>query len=121
MKILRATAIAGSTTNQNKGEKIMLFHADDSDFKEKVLDKSEEKILVDFYADWCGPCQMLAPAVEEISKTYTVCKVNVDESPETAAMFSIHSIPTLAVIENGQTKNISVGYMEKYEILEMLK
>ncbi len=98
----------------------MLFHANDNDFKQKVIEK-KGTVLVDFFAEWCGPCQMLAPIIEEISQDLEVCKVDVDESPLTARMFNIQSIPTLLVFKNGELVNHNVGYMDKDEILNMVK
>lgn len=84
-------------------------------FQELVLD-SQEKILVDFWATWCGPCMMLSPIVEELAETCRVGKVNVDEEPELARQFGIVSIPTLIVFENGKAVRRSMGYRPKSEI-----
>lgn len=84
-------------------------------FQELVLD-SQEKILVDFWATWCGPCMMLSPIVEEMAETCRVGKVNVDEEPELARQFGIVSIPTLIVFENGKAVRQSMGYRPKSEI-----
>ncbi|HIQ69777.1 MAG TPA: thioredoxin [Candidatus Avoscillospira stercorigallinarum] len=84
-------------------------------FQELVLD-SQEKILVDFWATWCGPCMMLSPIVEELAETCRVGKVNVDEEPELARQFGIVSIPTLIVFENGKAVRQSMGYRPKSEI-----
>ncbi len=97
----------------------MLIYADDSNFEELILN-SNEKVLIDFYADWCMPCQMLAPIIEEIAKDYKVCKINVDKAPQVAAAFKIESIPTLAVIENKRLLNLASGYMEKEAVLKLL-
>lgn len=98
----------------------MLFYADDSDFNNKVL-KNNDTVLVDFFADWCSPCQMISPVVEDIAQKYTVCKINVDTSPATAKKYNVKSIPTLIVIKNGAMVNHLVGYAEKDKILNMLK
>ena len=97
----------------------MLFHCDDNNFKENVLDKNET-VLVDFYADWCGPCKMLAPIIEEIAEEYEVCKINVDEASGIARKYNIQSIPTLMVFKNGQMENFHIGYAQKEEILKLL-
>ncbi|MBP3634542.1 MAG: thioredoxin [Oscillospiraceae bacterium] len=89
-----------------------------ANFDEIVL-KSEEPILVDFWASWCGPCMMLAPFVEELSKTRKVGKVNVDEEPELARQFNIMSIPTLLVFKGGKLVNQSMGY-QSLESLQAL-
>lgn len=86
--------------------------------------KENRVVLVDFYADWCGPCKMLAPVIEEIAAEHseiTVGKVNVDESPELAQRFGMVSIPTLIAFKNGDVSAMKVGYIMKESILEMLK
>ena len=87
-------------------------------FDEIVLN-SEEPILVDFWASWCGPCMMLAPFVEELSKTHKVGKVNVDQEMELAHRFGIVSIPTLLVFKGGKLVNQSMGY-QSFESLQKL-
>lgn len=89
-----------------------------SNFEDIVL-KSEDPILVDFWASWCGPCMMLAPFVEELSKSNKVGKVNVDEEPELARKFNIMSIPTLLVFKGGKLVNQSMGY-QSLESLQAL-
>ena len=92
-------------------------------FENEVL-KSEKKVLIDFYADWCGPCRMVSPIVDEIAEEhpeYKVCKVNVDEQPELAQSFEVMSIPSLFVLENGEVVNQATGARPKAQILEMLK
>lgn len=81
------------------------------------------KVLIDFYADWCGPCRMLSPLVEEISKERedtAFYKVNVDEEGELAAMFGIASIPTLICFKNGEVSGTRLGYCDKEEIGALL-
>ncbi len=85
---------------------------------------SEKTVLLDFYADWCGPCRMVAPLVEEIANEnpqYLVAKINIDDSPELAQEFGIVSIPTLIVMKNGEVMNRSVGARPKAQILSMLE
>lgn len=93
-------------------------------FQEEVIN-SQIPVLVDFWAEWCGPCKMLSPIIDEIAKDYEgklkVGKVNVDEQQELAAKFSIMSIPTLKVFKDGKEVNTSVGYMPKEALLSMLK
>ena len=94
----------------------------EANFENEVL-KSDKKVIVDFYADWCGPCQMVAPILEEIAKEnpdIKVGKVNVDEENGLAMKYKVSSIPFLAVFENGALKNQSVGFQGKEKILEML-
>ena len=85
---------------------------------------SEKPVLLDFYADWCGPCRMVSPIVEEIAEEnpqYLIGKVNVDKGPELAQQFQVLSIPTLAVIKNGNVITQSTGARPKADILAMLK
>ncbi len=91
-------------------------------FEQEILN-SEKKVLLDFYADWCGPCKMLGPIVDEIADEhpeYKVCKINVDEEGELAAAYDVMSIPALFVIEDGKVVNESLGVKPKAQILEML-
>ena len=85
---------------------------------------SEKIVLLDFYADWCGPCRMVSPLVDEIAEEnpqYLVGKINVDNDPELAAAFGVSSIPTLVVMKNGKIANQAVGARAKEQILAMLK
>ncbi len=88
----------------------------ESDFKELVNDK----ILIDFYADWCGPCKMLAPILEEID-FIDVLKINVDQFPELSAKFGVMSIPTLVLMENGEEKTREIGFKTLEDIKEMVE
>ena len=91
---------------------------------EKEVLNSDKKVLLDFYADWCGPCRMVAPVVDEIAKEhpeYKIGKVNVDEQPELASSFGVMSIPTIFVLEGGKVVKKALGARSKTELLEMLK
>ena len=90
------------------------------EFNEEVL-TSKEKVLVDFYADWCGPCRMLGPILDEISKDHTVYKVNVDNESELAQNYGIMSIPCMIIFKDGKEVNRMVGLRSKSDILELLK
>lgn len=90
---------------------------------EEVL-KSEKKVLLDFYADWCGPCRMVLPLVEQLADEnpqYVIGKVNIDNEPELAQAFDVYSVPTLVVIQNGKVVNISSRARPKNQILALLE
>lgn len=92
-------------------------------FDEEVLNY-KGKVLVDFWAEWCGPCMMLVPIIEEVSEEVDdvkFCKVNCDEARDVALQFGIMTIPNLIVFENGEQVNQSIGYIEKEDVLELIK
>lgn len=96
----------------------------DQNFKEEVL-KSELPVLVDFYADWCGPCKMMAPIIENLAAEYdgkvTVGKLNVDTSPATAAGYRVMSIPTMMLFVNGEVRETVVGAVSAKELMQKLE
>lgn len=92
---------------------------------DEIVKNSGKTVIVDFWAEWCGPCRMLAPIVEEVAEEldgekYVVGKVNVDEEPELSLEFGIMSIPTLIVFKNGELYRKSVGLIDKEELLSLL-
>lgn len=92
-------------------------------FEEEIL-KSDRTVLIDFYADWCAPCKMLSPIIEQVDEENNdikVVKINVDELQDIAIKYEVMSIPTLVVIKNGQEVNRSIGFVSKSQILELIK
>ncbi|MBO5743839.1 MAG: thioredoxin [Clostridia bacterium] len=92
-------------------------------FEEEVLNYNG-KVLVDFWAPWCGPCKMIAPVVEEIANEFEgkikVGKVNVDQEAELSINYQVMSIPTILIFENGKLTDKAIGYREKEELIELL-
>ena len=100
-----------------------ILKINEDNFEKEVLE-SEKTVLIDFFADWCGPCKMLSPIIEQFAKEnekVKVVKINVDELPYLAVKYGVRSIPTLVVIKNGEEVNRSVGLIDKSEILELVK
>ncbi len=89
-----------------------------------LVEESEKTVLLDFYADWCGPCRMVSPIVDKIAEEnaqYFVGKINVDEEPELAENFGVSGIPTLVVMKDGQIVDKAVGVRQERQILDMLE
>lgn len=98
------------------------IHVTKENFEKEVL-QSDKPVIVDFWAQWCGPCRMLAPTVEALAEEredIKVCKVDVDEERELAIAYGIESIPTLLVFQNGQKTNQSVGVITQQQIENLL-
>lgn len=110
-------------SQKSKGEKLMSVQQLNYEMFNDLKGQNKT-ILLDFYADWCHPCKMLSPVIEEIASERTdiiVAKVNVDMQEKLASLFEISSIPTLAVIKNGKETQRSVGVIPKSQILQMLE
>lgn len=101
----------------------MALQVTDSNFEEVVL-KSDKPVLVDFWAEWCGPCRMIGPIVEELGGEYEgkaiITKVNVDENPEITAKYGIRNIPTILFFKNGEVADKTVGALPKPKLAEKL-
>ncbi|MBQ8371566.1 MAG: thioredoxin [Clostridia bacterium] len=94
-----------------------------SNFETEVT-KHDGLVVIDFYADWCGPCKMLAPVVHELEAEYPdvkFCKVNVDDEPSLAAMFKVQSIPMIALVKNDTFVDFSVGYVPKAKLASLIE
>lgn len=100
-----------------------IVHVTDSSFEDEVL-KSELPVLVDFWAEWCGPCKMIAPVLDEIAESYDgkikICKIDVDANSDTPAKFSVRGIPTLMVFKGGNAEATKVGALSKTQLTEFI-
>ncbi|UTW10988.1 thioredoxin TrxA [Marinobacterium rhizophilum] len=96
-----------------------IVNVTDASFEEEVL-KAEHAVLVDYWAEWCGPCKMIAPVLEEIAKDYEgklkICKLNIDENNETPPKFGIRGIPTLMLFKGGNVEATKVGALSKSQL-----
>ena len=101
-----------------------IVHVTDASFEADVL-QSDIPALVDFWAEWCGPCKMIAPILDEIAMEYAgkikICKVDVDSNPETAAKFNVRGIPTLLILKNGVVEATKVGALSKGQLSEFIE
>ena len=100
-----------------------IVHISDESFEEEVL-QSEQPVLIDYWAEWCGPCKMIAPVLDEIATEYSdrlkVVKLNIDDNPQTPPKYGIRGIPTLMVFKNGQVEATKVGAVSKAQLTAFL-
>ena len=91
---------------------------------EAEVEKHEGLVVIDFYADWCGPCRMLSPIIDELCSEYPdvkFCKVNVDDDPELARAFNVQSIPMIALVKDNTFVDLSVGYVPKQKLKNLIE
>ena len=100
-----------------------IFHISDESFEEEVL-QSDRPVLIDYWAEWCGPCKMIAPVLDEIATEYSdrlkVVKLNIDDNPQTPPKYGIRGIPTLMVFKDGQVEATKVGAVSKAKLTAFL-
>ena len=97
----------------------LVLHLSDADFNETVI-KSGTPVLVDYWAEWCGPCKMIGPILDEIAPAYqgklTIAKLNIDENPKTPQHYGVRGIPTLMIFKNGEVEATKVGALTKSQL-----
>lgn len=102
----------------------LITHASDASFEQEVL-KSETPVLLDFWAEWCGPCKSIGPALDELATEYAgrlrIVKVNIDENQQTPRTYGVRGIPTLMVIKNGKVEATQIGAVSKGQLSQMIE
>lgn len=102
----------------------LILHVTDSNFEATVL-KATDPVLVDYWAEWCGPCKMIAPILETVAEEFkgklTVVKMNIDHNPNTPAHYGVRGIPTLMIFKDGQVEAVKVGALAKSQLFEFIK
>jgi len=100
-----------------------IIHVSDDSFEQEVL-QSEKPVLIDYWAEWCGPCKMIAPVLEEVASEYAdkirVAKLNIDENPATPPKYNVRSIPTLLLFKDGEVQAQQVGAVSKSQLTAFL-
>jgi thioredoxin 1 len=100
-----------------------IIHVSDESFEQEVL-QSDKPVLIDYWAEWCGPCKMIAPVLDEVASEYSdkvrVAKLNIDDNPATPPKYGIRSIPTLMLFKNGEVEATNVGAVSKAQLIAFL-
>ncbi len=100
-----------------------VLHVSDSEFNETVI-KANGPVLVDYWAEWCGPCKMIAPVLDAVAQEYegklTIVKINIDENPQTPQIYGVRGIPTLMLFKNGEVEATKVGALTKAELAKFI-
>ncbi len=102
----------------------LILHVSDDSFDQDVLN-AQGIVLVDYWAEWCGPCKMIAPLLDAVAEEYkgrlTVAKLNIDESPQTPQLYGVRGIPTLMIFKNGEVEATKVGALSKSQLIQFIE